>query len=120
MSRSRKYAASDEFIVWAQSLSGMLTKMKTEYGTIAEMVEHSAWDEGRTHYALALIQSLHGQLDAEGHRYFDVIWDYLHQMSFDHFLVHFSQRDENIGRQRWPASPLDLERSFTPRPTVRE
>ena len=68
MPGAQKFEASDEFIVWAQSLSGMLTKMKTEYGGIAEMVEHRSWDEGKTNYALALIKSLHqhiAQLDAE-------------------------------------------------------
>ena len=68
MSRARKFPASDEFIAWAQSLSGMLTKLRTEYGSVAEMVEHPAWDEGRTQYALSLIKSLHNhmaQIDAE-------------------------------------------------------
>jgi len=68
MARARKFPASDEFIVWAQSLSGMLTKLSTEYGGIAEMVEHRAWDEGKTQYAMALIHSLHrhiAQIDAE-------------------------------------------------------
>jgi len=58
MGRAQAFVASDEFIVWAQSLGGMLTRMETEYGGIAEMVEHPAWDEGRTTYALHLLQSL--------------------------------------------------------------
>jgi hypothetical protein len=58
----RKFAASDEFIAWAQSLSGMLTKLRTEYGSIAEMVEHPAWDEGKTEYAMSLVKSLRKHL----------------------------------------------------------
>ncbi len=58
MPRAQKYPASDEFIVWAHSLSGMLTRMKSEYGGVAEMVEHPTWDEGKTIYALHLLQSL--------------------------------------------------------------
>ena len=63
MQKSSKFAASDEFIIWAQSLSGMLTKIKTQYGGIAEMVEHPAWDEGKTNYALSLITSLRKHVD---------------------------------------------------------
>lgn len=59
----RRFPASDEFIVWAQSLSGMLTTMNTTYGGIAEMVEHPDWDEGKTQYALSLIKSLHVHLE---------------------------------------------------------
>jgi hypothetical protein len=56
---TKKFAASDEFIVWAQSLSGMMTKIKTQYGSIADMVENSSWDEGKTPIALSLVKSLH-------------------------------------------------------------
>jgi len=62
MPRVQKFPASDEFIVWAQSLSGMLTKMTSQYGGIAEMVENRAWDEGKTMYALHLLQSLRTHL----------------------------------------------------------
>jgi len=40
-----KHVAADEFIVWLESLGGMLTKMKTEYDGIAVIVEHPDWDE---------------------------------------------------------------------------
>lgn len=56
------FSASDEFVAWAQSLGGMLTKMRTQYGSMAEMVESPEWDEGRTERALALIKSLCSQL----------------------------------------------------------
>ena len=55
---SQKFIASDEFVIWAQSLSGMLTRIRSEYGSVAEMVEHPAWDEAKTHYSLSLIKSL--------------------------------------------------------------
>ena len=47
------FPASDDFIAWAQSLSGLLTKMRTEFGSMGEMIESPGWDEGRTHYALS-------------------------------------------------------------------
>lgn len=65
---SRKFAASDEFIAWAQSLSGCLTTIRAKHGSIVDMVESPQWDEGKTQYALALIQSLHihlSHLDSE-------------------------------------------------------
>ena len=57
-----EFVASDTFIAWAQSLSGLLTKMRTEYGGIEAMVEHPACDEGKTQYALALVITLHNHL----------------------------------------------------------
>ena len=63
-----RFPASDEFVAWAQSLSGMLTTIRTKFGSVADMVEHPAWDEGRTRYALALVKSLHdhlGKIDQE-------------------------------------------------------
>ena len=42
-----QFTASDDFIVWAQSLSGMLTKMRTEYGSTQELLEHPDWDEAK-------------------------------------------------------------------------
>jgi len=44
------------------------------------------------------------RVDSNGNKYFDVVWDYLHGMSLDHALTHFSQRDENIERQRLAAT----------------
>lgn len=55
---AKKFVASDKFIAWASSLSGMLTSIKTEYGGIAEMVESAQWDEGKTEYAIALLDGL--------------------------------------------------------------
>ena len=56
------FTASDSFISWAQSLSGLLTTIRTEYGSMPEMVESPAWDEGRTMVALNLVKSLGSQL----------------------------------------------------------
>ena len=44
------------------------------------------------------------RLDVNGNRIFDVVWDYLHEMSLDHALTSFSQRDEIIERQRLAAT----------------
>lgn len=56
------FPASDEFITWAQSLSGMLTTIRTRFGSMPEMVESHEWDEGRTQIALSLITSLKARL----------------------------------------------------------
>lgn len=57
-----EYVASDEFIVWLESLSGMLTKIKAEYGGIVALVEHPDWDENRTIHAARLVQALRHHL----------------------------------------------------------
>jgi hypothetical protein len=53
-----RFKASDEFIAWAQSLSGMLTKIRTDYGGISKMVERPDWDENKTDIAVKLLNSL--------------------------------------------------------------
>lgn len=58
MASRSKYPASDEFLAWAQSLSAMLTRLRTTYGTVAELIEHPEWDEGKTEYAEQLVKSL--------------------------------------------------------------
>ena len=57
-----RHPASDEVIVWLESLSGMLTQIDTKYGGIAELVEHPDWDENRTSYACKLIRALHARI----------------------------------------------------------
>jgi hypothetical protein len=59
---AKDFPASDEFVAWAQGLSGMLTDIRVRFGSIAEMVEHPAWDEGKTQYALSLVKSLRDHL----------------------------------------------------------
>jgi hypothetical protein len=59
---SQRRIASDEFIVWAESLSGMLTSLRTSYGTTEEMLEHPDWNEGKTGYLLQLVHCLHTDL----------------------------------------------------------
>src|ERR1043165_7232852 len=54
----KTYPAADDVIVWLKSLSGMLTRVRTQYGSFPEMVEHPDWDGGRTEFALNLIKSL--------------------------------------------------------------
>jgi hypothetical protein len=57
-----KFKVSDEFIAWAQSLSGMLTTVQKRFGGAAEMLENPGWEEGKTMYALALVASLREDL----------------------------------------------------------
>jgi hypothetical protein len=44
------------------------------------------------------------KLTANGQKVFDVIWDQLHEMSLDHALSAFAQRDDIIGKQQRAAS----------------
>ena len=39
----------------AHSLSGMITKVKTQYGGVGEMIESPTWDESKTDIAVALL-----------------------------------------------------------------
>jgi hypothetical protein len=51
--------ASDQFIAWLQSVSGMLTTIKNDYGSVEQLVEHPEWDESRTLLAHRLVNTLH-------------------------------------------------------------
>ena len=44
------------------------------------------------------------RFSANGQKVFDVIWDQLHEMSLDHALTSFEQRDEIIGKQQRAAT----------------
>lgn len=44
------------------------------------------------------------RIDANGNRIIDVVWDYLHEMSLDHALIAFTQRDEIIEKQKLAAT----------------
>ena len=57
-----RHAASDEFVSRLESLSGALTRIKTKYGGIVEMVEHPDWDENRTAHAARLVWALRDRL----------------------------------------------------------
>jgi hypothetical protein len=61
---AQRHIASDEFLVWAESLSGMLTSLRTTYGTTEELLEHADWDEGKTEYLLRLVHCLRADLTA--------------------------------------------------------
>jgi hypothetical protein len=52
------HVISDEFIQWAESLSGFVAQIDLEYGGVAEMVEHPQWDSARNQYAVALLEGL--------------------------------------------------------------
>lgn len=63
MNGPSQYPASDELVVWLQSLSGMLTKVKTEYGSISQLVEQPDWDGSRTDLVLRLLTSLREHIE---------------------------------------------------------
>jgi hypothetical protein len=58
--------------------------------------------QGRT--VRKMLPAKHKRQDDNGNMYIDVVWDYLHEMSADHALMSFSQRDENIERQKMAAT----------------
>ncbi len=53
-----KYSASDEVIARLQSVSGLLTTIKTKYGGAGQMVERPDCDDARTDFALNMLRSL--------------------------------------------------------------
>lgn len=53
--RASQYPISDEMVVWAESLAGMLTKIETRYEGTSEMIECPEWDSGRTDYFVSLL-----------------------------------------------------------------
>ncbi len=53
-----KYVASDEFIARMESMSAMLTKIRTKYGSVTSLVEHPNWDDNRTMHAARLVHAL--------------------------------------------------------------
>jgi hypothetical protein len=56
--KENSHAASDSYLRWAESVSGMLTGIKTEYGTVGQMLEDANWDDGKTDYAVRLTLAL--------------------------------------------------------------
>ncbi len=42
--------------------------------------------------------------DDKGNLIFDVVWDHIHEMSADHAMLSFTQRDENIEKQKRSAT----------------
>jgi hypothetical protein len=52
------FSVSDEFIQWAEGLSGLVAQIDVEYGGVAEMVENPKWDSSRSKYAAALLEGL--------------------------------------------------------------
>lgn len=62
LNKNSDFPASDEVLAWAQSLSGMLTKIKTEYGGISELVERPDWDDTKTPMMLTLLRGLRASI----------------------------------------------------------
>jgi hypothetical protein len=63
-----RFTVSDQFIAWAESLSGFLSTVKVTYGGVESMVERPDWEEEKTEYAVQLVRSLHrhlGKLEKE-------------------------------------------------------
>lgn len=61
---STAYPDSDAFIAWAQSLSAMITRIRTAHGSAAEMLESPGWNDGKTALALSLVSGLKKEVTA--------------------------------------------------------
>ena len=55
---------SGDVITWLKGLSGALTHVKTEYGSFAEMIEHTDWDDGNTELLIRLVGSVRDHLES--------------------------------------------------------
>ncbi len=56
-------------------------------------------------------------VDDAGNRVFEVMWDHIHEMTLDHALTSFDQRDENINKQKHSAA-RDLRSCLENNPNV--
>ena len=56
-------------------------------------------------------------IDENGTELFDIVWDHIHEMSLDHALLSFDQRDENIQKQKRSAT-RDLDSSLDNNPNL--
>ncbi len=65
-----------------------------------------------------MLPAKHQMVDENGNLFMDVVWDYLHEMSLDHALTAFQQRDENIDKQKLAATK-DLQSCLDNNPNVR-
>lgn len=54
----RRYQVSDEVVRWVESLVGLVTKIGTQYGGVAEMLERPDWDSSKTDYLEKLLGGL--------------------------------------------------------------
>lgn len=57
------------------------------------------------------------RLDARGNKIIDVVYDHLHEMDLHHALLAFTQRDENIEKQKISAS-RDLQSALDNNPNL--
>ena len=58
--------------------------------------------QGRT--VRKMLPAKNSMIDENGNMFFEVVWDHLHEMSANHALTSFSQRDENIEKQKLAAT----------------
>lgn len=68
----KRFEASDAFIRWAESVSGMLTTIKTKYGGVAKMLGDPLWDDSKSQYARKLVSALRdhiSRISAEMHEH---------------------------------------------------
>jgi len=56
-------------------------------------------------------------VDAAGNKVFEVMWDHIHEMSLEHALTSFDQRDTNINKQKRSAS-RDVQSCLENNPNV--
>ncbi len=60
---AKTFPASDTFMAWMASLSGVRTKIKQDYGSFKKMIAHKGWEKARTPAALDLLKRVRDGLD---------------------------------------------------------
>ncbi len=60
---TKTFPASDTFMAWMASLSGVRTKIKQDYGSFKKMIAHKGWEKARTPAALDLLKRVRDGLD---------------------------------------------------------
>jgi hypothetical protein len=72
--------------------------------------------QGRTVRSILPIKT--ERIDSAGNQIIDVVYDHIHEMDLHHALLAFSQRDQNINRQKRSAS-RDLQSALDNNPHLR-
>ena len=61
-SRITAFSASDEVIGWIESVAGFVAHIRTNYGSVSELIEHPQWDESRSNYAASMLAGLEKEI----------------------------------------------------------
>jgi len=59
----KAHPASAMLLTWLQGMSGCLTRINSDYGSVQEMMEHNDWDQSKTENVFRLLQTVREHLE---------------------------------------------------------